>query len=75
LNRRLASYLQARGAAGRVRELPDVAIAARLITELVHWFAVSRFFDPLPDEMDEGLVRETVQEAVLRLCVPPRETR
>ena len=73
LNRRLAVYFERRAASGRLRAMPDAVCAARLFTETIHWFAVNRFFDPLPDPIDEGLARRTVRTALLRTFLPREE--
>lgn len=66
LNRRLADYLARRADAGHLRALPEPVAAARFFTETVHWFAVSRTFDPLPDGIDDTVARATAKAVILR---------
>ncbi len=70
LNRRLAAYLSKRSTAGHFRPMPDPVCAARLFTETIFWFAVSRTFDPAPDAIDDTFARETVKTALLRTFLP-----
>jgi len=70
LLRRLATYFSRRSTSGHLRALPDPLCAARLFTETIHWFAVSRHFDPVPDTLDDGFAKETVKTAMLRTFLP-----
>ena len=62
----LHRYLATRAAAGRLRPLADVAVAARLILETVATWAVHRHWDPAPQPFDEA----SVQAAVVAALVP-----
>lgn len=70
LNRRLAAYLSRRSMQGHLRPMPDPTSAARLFTEMVFWFAVSRAFDPVPDGVDDLFARATVKTSLLRTFLP-----
>jgi len=59
-------YLERRIAEGRLRPVPDTAIAARLVLEGVAWFAWHRLGDPVPQAMDPALARETVVAVLAR---------
>lgn len=74
LNRRLERYLARRTAEGFLRPMPDGVAAARLISELVHWFAVMRHFDRHPDRIDDDVAKATVRVAVLRTLLAPEQT-
>ena len=63
-------YLERRIGEGRLRAVPDVAIAARLVIETVAWFAWHRLGDPIPQPMDAALVRETVVAVLSRGLLP-----
>jgi AcrR family transcriptional regulator len=63
-------YLERRIAEGRLRPVPDAAIAARLILESVAWFAWHRLGDPVPQAMDPALARETVVAVLARGLLP-----
>jgi len=70
LNRRLAAYFSKRSTDGHLRPMPDPACAARLFSETIFWFAVSRAFDPVPDAIDDVFARETVKTSLLRTFLP-----
>lgn len=63
-------YLERRVGEGRLRPLPDAAIAARLVLETVAWFAWHRLGDPVPQPMDPALARETVVAVLSRGLLP-----
>lgn len=63
-------YLERRIGEGRLRAVPDVAIAARLVLETVAWFAWHRLGDPVPQPMEPALVRETVVAVLARGLLP-----
>jgi len=71
---RLRGYLERRIREGRLRPVPDVAIAARLVLEAVAWFAWHRFGDPAPQPMDDAVARETVIAVLARGLLPPGDT-
>jgi AcrR family transcriptional regulator len=63
-------YLARRIEAGKLRPVPDVAIAARLVIETVAWFAWHRHGDPVPQPMDDELARDTVVAVLARGLLP-----
>ena len=65
---RLTQYLEARMTSGDLRTLPDAQVGARMLTQIIYWFAVQRFYDPSPDDMNEVAVRQSVREAALGFC-------
>jgi AcrR family transcriptional regulator len=62
---RLERYLEGRASEGRLRAMPDYAVAARVILETVSFFAMHRHTAPYSDGLDVASTRETVL-AVLR---------
>ncbi|HVH05278.1 MAG TPA: helix-turn-helix domain-containing protein [Myxococcota bacterium] len=67
---RVRAYLARRIGEGRLRPVPDVPIAARLVIETTAWFAWHRLGDPFPQPMDAALARETVVEVLARGLLP-----
>jgi hypothetical protein len=45
--------------------------AARLLTELLHWFAVARCFDTAPDPITEDEARAAVRTSLGRTFLLP----
>jgi AcrR family transcriptional regulator len=66
----LAAYLEARIRRGRLRPVPDVAIAARMILETVVFWAVHRHWDAHPESVDESLARISVIQFIVNGLVP-----
>jgi AcrR family transcriptional regulator len=66
----LHRYLATRAAAGHLRPLADVALAARLILETVAMWAVHRHWDPAPQSFDETTVQPAVVAALVAALVP-----
>jgi AcrR family transcriptional regulator len=56
----LASYLEDRIGAGKLRRVPDVSAAARVIIETAVFWAVHRHWDAHPQLVDESTAKETV---------------
>jgi AcrR family transcriptional regulator len=56
----LASYLEDRIGAGKLRRVPDVAAAARVVIETSVFWAVHRHWDAHPQRVDEATAKETV---------------
>lgn len=67
---RLERYLTGRAAEGRLRPMPDAAVAARAILETVSFFAMHRHTAPDSQEMEEGATRETVLTLLLNGLIP-----
>jgi len=65
-------YLERRIGEGRLRPVPDAAIAARLVIETVAWFAWHRRGDPAPQAMDPALARDTVVAVLAHGLLPAR---
>ena len=63
-------YLVARAAAGRLRPLADLGVAARLVIESAAMWAVHRHFDPAPVAVDESAVEPTVTAALVAALLP-----
>lgn len=56
----LATYLEDRIAAGKLRRVPDAAAAARVIIETAVFWAVHRHWDAHPQAIDDATAKETV---------------
>jgi uncharacterized membrane protein len=56
----LTQYLDREIKMGTLRQVTDVAVAARMIVETVVFWAVHRRWDPHPQKFDDSAVRETV---------------
>jgi AcrR family transcriptional regulator len=56
----LARYLADRGRRKLLRQVPDPAIAARLLIETVVFWAVHRHWDPHPQPVDDSVAEDTV---------------
>jgi AcrR family transcriptional regulator len=66
---RLTRYLQQRMDEGQLRSLPDAGIAARIIIEIVVFFARHRHRDPY-EKLDDDAVRENILGFVLAALEP-----
>ena len=53
--------------------MPDPVAAARFVTETASWFAVHRFWDPFPDDIEDEAARETVRTVIRRALLPASE--
>src|SRR5262249_38646209 len=69
LREALATYLAARVRRGLLRPVVDVAIAARMILEMLVFWAVHRHWDPHPQPVDEALARTSVIQFVVGALV------
>ena len=58
-------YLETRIHQGRIPPLPDVAVAARFVVEVVATWAVHIHWDPAPQSIDP----EVAERSVVRLVV------
>lgn len=67
---RLTRYLDVRAAAGLLRAMPDAAVAARLVTETIAWFAWKRRAGRDALLYDDAAVRQTVVEFVSAALLP-----
>jgi AcrR family transcriptional regulator len=69
---RLARYLEKRATAGYLRPMPDYAIAARLVSESISWFAWHRREGRDAQLYDDDVARKTVIEFACAALVAPR---
>ncbi len=60
----LQQYLQDRIRRGKLRSVPDAAVAARLIIETIVFWAVHRHWDPHPQSVTETVARRTVMQFI-----------
>lgn len=67
----LASYLDSRAKAGKLRATPDTAATARLVLETLTWFARHRHSDPYGAAIPASLAQDTAVDALLHALVPP----
>ena len=65
---RLARYIRQRMDQGQFKQLPDAAVAARIVIETVVFFARHRHRDPF-EKLDDEATRETVVRFVLGALV------
>lgn len=61
----VGAYLAARIAAGLLRPVPDVPVAARFIVETVAWFAMHRHGDPDSRMLSDDDCRRTVRHLLI----------
>jgi AcrR family transcriptional regulator len=61
----LARYLEDRIRRGRLRDVVDVRVAARIALETLTLWAVHRHWDPSPQEMDEATAEDSVIAFIL----------
>ncbi|HEY3751979.1 MAG TPA: TetR/AcrR family transcriptional regulator [Pseudonocardiaceae bacterium] len=66
----LTSYLETRVGAGQLREVPDVAVAARFVIETIAWFAWHRLGDLDSAMLADEPARATVRHLLLAAFVP-----
>ncbi|HXB49675.1 MAG TPA: helix-turn-helix domain-containing protein [Streptosporangiaceae bacterium] len=66
----LRDYLQRRAASGHLRSLPDMAVAAQIVTETVAWFAWKRHESRDASRFDDNITRATVVEFVCNALLP-----
>jgi len=66
----LCEYLQRRAASGHLRSLPDMTVAAQIVTETVAWFAWKRLEGRDASRFDDDAARRTVIEFVCGALVP-----
>jgi len=66
----LRDYLQRRAASGYLRSLPDMAVAAQIVTETVAWFAWKRHEGRDASRFDDDVARATVVQFVCNALLP-----
>jgi AcrR family transcriptional regulator len=65
----LSEYLKREMARGRMKKIPDVAVAARFIIETVVFWGVHRYWDPHPQTVDDVAARETAVQLIVNALV------
>lgn len=65
----IARYLGARIAEGALRQVPDPAVAARVILETSMWFASHRHNDPDSADISDAMAEETVVDMLTAALV------
>jgi len=66
----LSEYLRRRVASGRLRTLPDLAVAAQIVTETVAWFGWKRHEGRDASRLGDEAARRTVGESVCNPLAP-----
>lgn len=61
----LGQYLEDRIRRGKLRAVPDTAVAARLIIETTVFWAVHRHWDPHPQTVDDAVAQNTVVQFIV----------
>ena len=69
---RMARYVELRTGGHQLRELPDPALASRLVVEATFWAAHRRPADPQPMPVEVSLVRESVRALGVHALVADR---
>jgi AcrR family transcriptional regulator len=67
----LVRYLDARIRAGKLPPLPDVAVGARFVIEVIAIWAVHMHWDPSPQAISPQAAEETVVQLVVRALSSP----
>ena len=67
---RLAAYLEKRAISGHLRTMPDFAVAARIVSEMISWFAWHRKEGRDARLYDDVAARETVVAFVCAALLP-----
>jgi hypothetical protein len=75
MRKALAAYLVARSRSRVIRPSADVAITARMILEMVVFWAVHRHWDPHPQPVDESVARTSVIQFIVDALVPTTRPR
>ncbi len=68
----LVTYLERRRTGGHLRAMPDMTVTARLVTEVVVWFAWHRREDRDARLYDDDAARRTVIQFVCDALIEPR---
>ena len=63
---RVQAYLEGRISRGLLAPVPHVPTAARLLLEVIVFWAVHRHFEARPDSVSDELARETVVQFIVR---------
>lgn len=70
----ITRYLELRTGQGRLRPMPDAAVAARLINETCAWFAMHRYGDYDAAGIDAAVAEQTVIQALVNAFTYEPET-
>jgi len=65
----LMHYMQTRIAAGKLRLVPSIPIAARTALETVAFWAVHRYWDPSPQSIEEDAVETAVVDLLVHSLI------
>jgi len=65
----LTEYLKREMGHGKIKPIPDVAVAARFIIETVVFWGVHRYWDPHPQIVDDVAARETAIGLIVNALV------
>jgi len=65
----LTEYLKREMRHGKIKPIPDVAVAARFIIETVVFWGVHRYWDPHPQIVDDVAARETAIGLIVNALV------
>jgi AcrR family transcriptional regulator len=71
---RLAAYLEKRALSGHLRAMPDFAVAARIVSEMISWFAWHRREGRDARVYDDDAARDTVVAFVCAALLPLTES-
>jgi hypothetical protein len=69
----LQEYLDRRTRTGRLRPVPATAVAARLVLETVAFWAVHRYWDPSPQDIDPQVAEDTVVQFLVRALLGKKQ--
>jgi AcrR family transcriptional regulator len=65
----LTEYLKREIEHGKMKKIPDVAVAARFIIETIVFWGVHRYWDPHPQTVDDVAARETAVGLIVNALV------
>lgn len=66
----LMHYMRTRIAAGKLRPVPSIPVAARTVLETIAFWAVHRYWDPSPQSIEEDAVEEAVVDLLVHSLIP-----
>jgi len=65
----LMHYMRTRIAAGKLRPVPSIPVAARTALETIAFWAVHRYWDPSPQSIEEDAVEEAVVDLLVHSLI------
>jgi AcrR family transcriptional regulator len=65
----LMHYMRTRIAAGKLRPVPSIPVAARTALETIAFWAVHRYWDPSPQSIEEDAVEEAVVDFLVHSLI------